>query len=471
MKAMTRNSLSLRLFLSAAAWALVVLPATAFILTSVYRSAVERNFDARLNTYLTNLVANLATALDPAAPGALSLGEPLFSLPLSGWYWQIMPLRPGEKSSLASESLLDQKLELPDKTDLPADQNLTRKFYSDGPENQHLRVLERVITLQEPNGAGRTMSVAVAGDSGEIEDTISEFRNLLVVALTILGLGLAVATFFQVRFGLQPLRSIERGLAAIRSGDAETLEGDLPIEVQSLQRELNALIHSNHAIVERARTHAGNLAHALKTPLSVITNEAAASRSRFASKILEQAGIMRDQISHHLDRASIAAQSGIISRHTSVTPVLEALIRTLERIYADRKLEVKMDCPDHVVFLGEKHDLEEMVGNLADNACKWAKRKINLAASTHGKHVIITVADDGPGLSKKERDTAMKRGKRLDETQPGSGLGMSIVAELADLYGGSLSLRNRKTGGLKARLELPGTLSSPCHAAEFLPES
>lgn len=455
---MRTNSLAFRLFVAAAAWALVVLPITGFVLVSVYRNAVERSFDSRLNAYLTTLVANAATSRDTAGSRLPSLGEPLFSLPFSGWYWQITPLGQTETSLLTSESLLDQRITLPRSLGIVADENRMRKAYVDGPENQHVRVVEREITLEEERAApGRRLSVAVAGNSAEIDGDIAEFRTLLAIALSILGAGLVLATLFQVRFGLKPLRAIGQGLAAIRSGKAEKLEGDLPSEIVPLQSELNALIQSNRAIVERARTHAGNLAHALKTPLSVITNEAQASRSGFARKVQEQAQIMRDQISHHLNRASIAARAGVISGHTSVKPVLEALVRALERIYADRDLDIRLQCPPEVAFHGEKHDLEEMIGNLLDNACKWAEKEVSMTVTRRKDSIILVVEDDGPGLPEKEREAALKRGKRLDETKPGSGLGLSIVSELTHLYGGEYSLENREKNGLRARLVLPGS--------------
>ena len=461
---MRLNSLALRLFAAASVWALVVLPITGIVLISVYRGAVERNFDARLNVYLTNLVANLAAASPGTSAPAPSLSDPLFSLPFSGWYWQIMPLGSGSQPLQTSDSLLDQRLVLPSEIETPADGNLTRRSYVEGPEKQRLRVLEREISLNDPGVGTTKLSFAVAGDSAEIEKTIDEFRILLVVALTILGLGLVLATYFQVRFGLRPLGAIGEGLSAIRSGDSEKLEGDLPLEIVPLQRELNALIQSNRAIVERARTHVGNLAHALKTPLSVITNEAAGNRTRFGSKVGEQAELMRDQIEHHLNRASIAARSGITGSQTVVKPVASALIRALKRIYESRGLKIVSACPQGVIFAGEKHDLEEMVGNLLDNACKWAKSEVVLrvslsadADSGSGHALVISVDDDGPGLSNKEMQAVVKRGRRLDESKPGSGLGLSIVAELAHLYKGQLSLEKSGNGGLSARLELPGS--------------
>ena len=464
---MKLNSLSARLFAAAAVWALVVLPITAFALISVYRGAVERNFDARLNVYLTDLVADLAaTRTDPAAKPP-SLTDPLFTLPFSNWYWQITPLGSGNESFLASDSLLDQRLSLPSQSGVAADQNQIRHAYVLGPEKLRLRILEREITLDktaQPGNSELRYSFAVSGAAAEIEQTIGEFRTLLVMALTILGVGLVLVTYFQVQFGLRPLREIGRGLAAIRSGDTEQLDGELPKEIVPLQIELNALIQSNRAIVERARTHVGNLAHALKTPLSVITNEAAGKETSFARKVSEQAELMRDQVAHHLNRASMAARSGVIGSQSEVEPVISALVRALQRIYAERNLVVEFTCPEEIMFRGEKHDLEEMIGNLLDNACKWAKHNIELIIARQpgpgngaSQTIMITVNDDGPGLSEKQRESATHRGRRLDETKPGSGLGLSIVADLVGLYNGSLKLEESSSGGLRVELQLPGS--------------
>jgi signal transduction histidine kinase len=452
---MRPNSLAFRLFASAAAWTLVVLPVTAFLLLSLYRHAVERSFDARLNVYLTSLIAS-TTAEGANAPKApANLGEPVFTLPFSGWYWQIKPLDGAERPLFVSDSLLDQQLKLPSQAGAAPDQSLTRRAYAPGPQDQRLRVVEREI---RPAGApSSSYSYAVAGDAAEIDRDLAEFRMMLIAALGVLGLGLVVATLFQVRFGLSPLRAIRHDLAAIRSGDAERLEGELPTEIRPLQQELNALIQSNREIVERARTHVGNLAHALKTPLSVITNEAREKDGPLADKVIEQAERMRTQITHHLDRARVAARSGAIGDTTDVDGVLKGLKRALDRIYEDRALELTVNSSPGLKFQGEKQDFEEMVGNLLDNACKWAKSRVCItAAQADGAGTFeVLVDDDGPGLTGPERVKAVKRGQRLDETKPGSGLGLSIVADLAHLYKGRFELEPSPQGGLRARLELP----------------
>ncbi len=449
------NSLALRLFASSAVWTLAVLPVTAILLVSIYRTAVERNFDARLNVYMTSLVASSTTggARQPQEPAAL--GEPVFTIPFSGWYWQVKALDGSDRPLYVSDSLLDQQLKLPSQSDIPPDKSLTRRAYAQGPEGQLVRIVEREIRPAGPNST--PYSYAVAGDGAEIDRDLSEFTHLLIAALGVLGLGLLTATYFQVRFGLRPLSGIRQNLAEIRSGNAEKLEGELPYEIRPLQQELNALIQSNREIVDRARTHVGNLAHALKTPLSVISNEARAHEGALASKVVEQAEVMRTQITHHLDRARVAARSSVIGDTTNVDDVLQGLKRALDRIYGERMLDLEVSANEGLKFQGEKQDFEEMVGNLLDNACKWASSEVKASAlPTEGKkRFVVIIDDDGPGLTDEQRKKVVKRGQRLDESKPGSGLGLSIVADLAHLYKGRLELEPSPEGGLRARLELP----------------
>jgi signal transduction histidine kinase len=274
---------------------------------------------------------------------------------------------------------------------------------------------------------------------------------------------LLLTTMFQVRFGLAPLKRISESLAAIRAGTAERLAGHFPVEIEPLARETNALIEANREIVERARTHVGNLAHALKTPLSVMVNEAAArGDDPLAAKVREQTGIMRDQVARHLERARIAARATVVGSVTDVQPVVTGLRRTMEKIYHPRGIAIDVEAPDGVRFRGERQDLEEMLGNLVDNACKWAQARVSVEVTPERAEgapvkptVRIVVDDDGPGLTPAEREQVARRGQRLDESKPGSGLGLSIVLELAALYGGGLTLSNAPIGGLRAELVLP----------------
>jgi signal transduction histidine kinase len=457
--AMRANSLALRLFLSATAWAVVILLITGVVLSSLYRQAVERAFDRRLGVYLRTLVADVASPEEGGEKFPQSLGEPLFELPLSGWYWQVTRLDPGKSEVRSSRSLWDGGLPHLQDYGVAGVADGSREGYVPGPEDQRLRLVERNIDL----GDEGHYLVAIAGDAAEISEETRSFDQALVITFSILAVVLLLTTTFQVRFGLAPLKRITNRLAAIRSGSAERLTGKFPEEIAPLAREMNALIEANKEIVERARTHVGNLAHALKTPLSVVVNEASARSSEpFAQKILEQADIMRDQVARHLERARLAARLTIVGSVTEVAPVVTALARTMEKIHRDKNLKIDVHAVDEAQFLGERPDLEEMVGNLVDNACKWASSRVSIEVvrerpePTSERDIVrVIVDDDGRGLSPSEREQVAKRGSRLDETKPGSGLGLSIVIELAGLYGGGLTLGTAPLGGLRAELVLP----------------
>ncbi|HEU5273022.1 MAG TPA: ATP-binding protein, partial [Xanthobacteraceae bacterium] len=435
---MRANSLALRLFVSATAWTVIILLVTGFVLASLYRDAVERSFDRRLNVFLRTLVAEVAAPDDSPERPTQALGEPEFDLPLSGWYWQLTRLNSDKPEVRSSRSLWDSGLPHLSDQNVPTSDDGTRRAYVQGPEDQRLRLIERTVDLGED---GRYL-VAVAGDSQEIDDEMRAFDRAIVVTFVILAAVLLLTTMFQVRFGLAPLKRISEGLAAIRAGIAERLAGHFPVEIEPLAREINALIEANREIVERARTHVGNLAHALKTPLSVMVNEAAArADDPLAVKVREQTGIMRDQVARHLERARIAARATVVGTVTDVGPVVTSLTRTMEKIYHPRGIAIDLSAPEGVRFRGERQDLEEMLGNLVDNACKWAQARVSIevtsgqadaAVATDAAQPVIRIAvdDDGPGLSPAEREKVARRGQRLDETKPGSGLGLSIVLEL-----------------------------------------
>jgi signal transduction histidine kinase len=454
---MRANSLALRLFFSAALWTVVILVLTGVVLSSLYRAAVERSFDRRLGVYLRTIVAEVATPDESNEHPSQTLGEPLFELPLSGWYWQVTRLDLNAMDVRSSRSLWDSTLPHLEDQGVAPSAGGTRQGYVDGPEDQRLRLVERTIDLGDE---GRFL-VAVGGDAAEIDDEIRSFDRALLITFAILGGVLLLITTFQVRFGLAPLNRISQGLAAIRSGAAEHLEGRFPIEIAPLARETNALIDANREIVTRARTHVGNLAHALKTPLSVMMNEASAhGEDAFAAKVREQTEIMHDQVTRHLERARLAARVAVIGTVTEVRPVVTALARTMEKIHHNRGIAIEIDAPGVARFRGERQDLEEMIGNLVDNACKWAQSRVAIEVfaeqSEPDRRVVrIAVDDDGPGLSPQEREQVTRRGRRLDESKPGSGLGLSIVIELAALYGGSLALGTAPIGGLRAELVLP----------------
>jgi signal transduction histidine kinase len=452
---MRTDSLAFRLIAAASLWALVALLAAGFIITSLYRESVERNFDERLNVYLKTLVGALA-AQNPANlidPG--NLGDQRFELPYSGWYWQVRRAG-GGAVMLTSRSLFNDTLDAAKVND-PREIEGAVGGALVGPDNQSLRILSRTVEL----GQGNSYEVLVTGNAGDMADDIARFRRSVILTLAVFAFGLIVATTTQILWGLRPLDRVRRGLSDLRSGKEARFEGRFPAEIEPLARELNALLVSNQEIIDRARTQVGNLAHALKTPLSVITNEARASPGPFAEKVAEQAETMRVQVNHYLDRARIAARSKVIGAITDVEPAMARLVRAMNRIHEDRHITVTADVAKGTLFRGEQQDLEEIIGNLVDNACKWAKGRVTVTIAREGAvadnpgRLVLVIDDDGPGLSEEERKEATRRGRRLDETKPGSGLGLSIVTELVALYGGTFALDKAPAGGLRAAVTLP----------------
>jgi signal transduction histidine kinase len=453
------RSIARRLFFTAASLSLAVLLVASLLLTQYYRRSAEDVFERRLEVYLRAIVADVSLSGEEGRSGPGQLGDPQFELARSGWYWQITRLDDGVHEIKASRSLF--AAQLPKLADLgvAAEAGGVRRGVARGPDGRMLRIVERVIDV----GDIGIYLVQVAASAEETEHDIDRFRFALTVAFGLLGGALAVAVAIQVSYGLRPLRQLQGELAAIRRGAGERIAGRYPSEVAPLVDELNLLIGANRDIVERARTQVGNLAHALKTPLSVIVNEADAAPGPLAEKVGEQAAIMRDQISFYLDRARAAARAGAIGSTTQAQPIIAALLRTFEKIYAERGVSFSGAAAPELWFLGERQDLEEMVGNLLDNAGKWAAHEVSIEVARepdpagHGRFILLfTIDDDGPGLAPELRAAATERGRRLDETRPGSGLGLSIVTDLAAAYGGSLQLGANPRGGLRAQLRLPG---------------
>jgi signal transduction histidine kinase len=453
-EALARPSLSRRLILVGATLSLVIMVTAAVILLALQRQVAERSFDERLGVYVKEIVADLAAPSDNDRAQLGNLGEPRFDLPLSGWYWQMLRVD-GERPAIrTSRSLVGSQL--PKLEEQGASETRgSRKGYIIGPDDRRLRQFERRIDAGEE---GRYI-IAVAAPADELLDDIRDFRNALIITFAFLFAALIASTLFQVRVGLAPLVKLRQSVGEVRVGEAQRIDGHYPPDLAPLAGELNQLIDSNREILDRARTHVGNLAHALKTPLSVIVNEADSHPGPLASKVSEQAGVMRDQVNYYLDRARAAALSAALGGVTDPRPSLEALLRTFGKIYGRRGVSGELDIDTDRRFRGEKQDLEEMMGNLLDNAFKWTDDQVRVrvaAADADGKPmIVITVDDNGPGLPAEARAEVLRRGRRLDESKPGSGLGLSIVTDLAKLYGGRFTLESAPEDGLRARLELP----------------
>lgn len=458
------NSLAFRLFATATAWTLIALPIVGIIIYSLISNLIMDGFDSHLRQHTWVLQAEAINGSnEPTRPH--NLAEPLFGVINSGWYWQIKPYKGAKGRTFVSNSLATGRLPSPHEHDASRVEGDMRWMDVKGPLGQPLRVVELVGTIGEEANSP-TYLFAVAGPLDWPGATINNFALILALAFALTGLALLAATFLQVKVALRPLSVIEKGLSNIRTGDADRLDGEFPAEIEPLQVELNALIESNEDIIDRARTQVGNLAHALKTPLAVLTNEADQNDTPLAAKVSEQAAIMGDQISHYLDRARMAARANTIGRATPILPVVEGLQRALERIHLEKGVRIAVECDAGLTFRGEKQDLEELLGNLLDNASKWSDGHVRLRGTfivpertQPGMWMKVTIEDDGPGVPEAQRAAMMKRGQRLDESKPGSGLGMSIVHDLVMSYRGKLRLSESAMGGLKAELTLPAVRS------------
>ena len=429
------------------------LVAGGIVLSNAFRMAAQNNFDATLQADMDGLIA----AAEPDPDGGVMLADRFvnhkFDRVYSGLYYQI---RTGQSGGQISRSLFDRELH-------PIDQ--TRKGAltwgsAAGPENQRLRVVSRHVDLTPENGSDADFTFLVAGDVSEVDRQTQDFDSTLFWSFLLLGFGLIAAILVQVKVGLLPLRQISRGLAKIRDGEARRLDGKFPTEIAPLAIELNSLIRHSEEVVGRARTHVSNLAHFLKTPLAVLAAEAEAHErdpgaADLSEMVKRQVFSMRRQVDHYLARARAAGSLDVLGNRTQLSAVMGDLSRVIARIHAVRGIVIDAECDDGIYFRGERQDLEEMLGNLIDNGCKWAKSRVRVRCEKAGGRLVLTVEDDGPGLSAQQRAQVGERGERLDDTVPGSGLGLAIVRDISKLYGGFFALDESSLGGVLARLDLP----------------
>ena len=453
-----RPSLARRLVLLAVGWSLAALAISAVVLALLFQQAALRRFDASLSDLVDNLIAGSTVENGQVVAPALTDLRAL--RPYSGRYWTIAEptadgrVRPLE--DLRSRSLWDSELQTPP--------DLARRLRADPSKpiafdtvrtqsGERVRALARWTTLY---GRDAPLIFLAAEDRRPIDREVRNFFAATAWIGLLLGAGLIVAVVIQVRVGLRPLFRLGHEVADVRRGKAERLEASYPTELRPLTDELNALVAHNQETVERQRTHVGNLAHALKTPISVMMTEANQRPGPLAEVVSRQAEVMRQQVDHHLRRARAAARSQGQGERTSVAEVLDELARTLERIFRDKGVAIDWDAPDDLYFLGERQDLLEIAGNAMENAGKWCRAKVRVrAVALDRERLRLTVEDDGPGLPPEVRDEVVRRGARLDENAPGSGLGLSIVDELARAYRGGLSLGDSPLGGLRVAVELP----------------
>ncbi|MGV3655435.1 MAG: sensor histidine kinase [Noviherbaspirillum sp.] len=463
------RSLRFRLLAATLAGLAVALLLAGFVLHDLFRAHVLRQFESGLAQQLDQLTARLEFDADgKPAIAQQSLSDPRWQRPYSGLYWQIDRLEPDGRQRtgvLRSRSLWDAHLRLPggSMTD-----GKVRAHEGRGPQGARLLLLER--TVRPPEGGASGWRLIVAADLKETNQAVNRFAMVLALSLTVLLALLSLAGWAQVAIGLQPLRALQQGLRDVRRGRSQSLQGAYPAEMQPLVDEFNNVLARNAEVVSRARTQAGNLAHALKTPLTVL--DQAASRtlgtgdSDLARLVREQTALARRHIDWHLAQARMAATQRLPGQRTDVGAVAEGLMRVMRRIYAGRRIAIDASMAEGpLLFAGEEQDLQEMLGNLLDNACKWTGSRVTVSArlltSGAAPRIAIQVADDGPGIEPWHMESVLARGVRLDETVPGSGLGLAIVRDIARMYGGELTLQPAAGAGLEAVLVLPAASSQP----------
>lgn len=444
-------SLRRRLIVAAVLWLAPALAVSGTILRFALEDSIERTFQLRLLTTARSLAAALEVGADGKLTMARPLGDPRFDQPLAGWYWQVAD---DDGVLLRSRSLWDGSLPVQHAAEPGA---ITFGRIA-GPQRQSLLTAERDLTFAEHE---RPVHVMVAASREDVDRELASFDRMLLASFIVLATGLAAAMAVQVGYGLRPLRRLTGDLEAVRRRPGQRLSGGYPAEIAPLVQALNAVLDHDAELVERARTHVGNLAHGLKTPLSVMRAELSAGATD--SRILaEQVERMSRMVEHHLTRARAEASSArALGTTVAVAGVAGDIIAMLAKIHAGRDLVLENRCDADARFAGDGDDLAEMVGNLVENACKWARSRIRVSASP-GAALELTVEDDGQGLSEEDCTVATRRGARLDESAPGHGLGLAIVRDLAALYGGRLELDRSELGGLRARLVFaPNVLLPP----------
>ena len=466
-------------------WAALSLIVIATVITGLYREASERSFSRLLAAHLSAL--NTAVVIDETGriSGEPDLGEQKYLEKLSGWYWSVEPLDASVSKGLYSQSLAGRTVASKDVKIVPfkGEGLLFRRTYTErGLSGETVEIVEaeyevgrtillspidgknagKVITnfeLNKSNRPKRGARLRIMGNRSDLENEIGLFARQLYLYLGIFGLGGIAVNALAILAGLNPLRRTGEALKLIREGKSTRLEGEFPPEIAPLANEMNALIDNNRRIVERSRTQVGNLAHALKTPLAVMSNEGQALGGAKGAVIAEQTGAMQEQIQRYLQRARIGAQRGSVVYRAPISPILAPTLRAFQKLNPDKQFD--FDLPeDELVFAGEGEDFQEIIGILLDNAAKWGKSRIELKAAkarspTGAAMFSVEICDDGKGLTPEQIEAGIKRGRRMDESKPGNGLGLAIVADTVREYGGELKLGRAALGGLSVTFTLP----------------
>ncbi|BCL68602.1 ATPase [Vibrio nigripulchritudo] len=440
-------SLTRTVLKTALSWYLVALALVGALLLVVFEYYIQKRFDDAVQSQLHDLVA----AAEVSPSGQLELlwqpNSPRFNQPLSGWYWQILG---------SDNQVLLQSLSL--YSDLP-----TPLTTFDGEQKYHwsefegpLQDLRAGIQTIQFSHANQRLQFIVAGPVSNINEDVLAFAKPLVGILLLLAAVMGYSVFRQVRIILSPVRELSEEIAQIRQGKQSEIDRELPTELQDVVNELNSLLKHNSSILERSRLQASNLAHALKNPLSVLRNELQRLDTNSAEVMAEQLDKLSQNAQTHLSRARLAGSMNHLASQTNIAESLSDILFSMELLYKTKQLDLSFRCHSDLYFKGDQHDLEEVLGNIIDNACKWSSNKVFVDVSAFEYEVTIQVDDDGPGISDENKNSVFKPGQRLDETTEGTGLGLHIVQDVVMLYGGSVSLHDSHLGGARFQIKLPG---------------
>ncbi len=443
--------------LIAAGWIFVLLLGGGIALERTLTAQVEANFDEQLDYQLTAMIASAEIDASGEVWFYRTLGDQRFLEPGSGLYWQISG---GNYEPWPSRSLWDRTLRLQG-AQAKAGQNFDSDVHiydSNQFAGEPLRIAERTVILP---GSETRWTFAVASATEQMDAQIGRVRLILIWSFAVLGLGLFVMALLQIRYGLSPLRRVRAAIQKLRTTGANRITEPLPLEVQPLVEEVNALLEHTERQAEEARRHAGNLAHALKTPLTVLTNAATARAPDLGEAVMRETRTMQRHVDHHLARARAVGRRAVGHARTNVMASAAAVRRAVERLYPDGRLDIAGDKSAAVAM--ERQDLDELLGNLIENAAKYGGGSVFVTidpdeseAPRDPKMCLIWVEDDGTGIPEAERIRIFDRGVRLDTGKPGTGLGLAIVRDVAEIYGGSVTLgESEDLGGLLVELRLP----------------
>jgi signal transduction histidine kinase len=441
----SRGSLGRRMILVATLWITILLVAGGYALNSLLGTAITDNFDDGLDYVLTQMIAAAEVGTDGEVVFNQPVGDPRFLEPYSGLYWQV---NGAGFEPWPSRSLWDRLL----KYDLKHSDGETHLYDSMQFKDEPIRVVERDVVLPTSKIKWRFQ---VAQARKTLDEQLATMQRTLVRSFSLLALGLIALAALQTLYGLWPLRRLRLAIADMRTGKSgRVAAGDLPSEVAPLVLELNALLDHNEQQAEEAREHAGNLAHALKTPLTVVMNAATAEADDLAETVIREASTMRRQVDHHLARARAVGRRGHAHSRADAWGSLTSVERAVSRLYPDVRFDITGE--KNLAVRVERQDLDEMLGNLIENAGKYGGGSVFVTVSRVDGFGEFVIEDDGVGLSEEDRAKLFVRGERLDTGKPGTGLGLAIVRDVAEIYGGSILLEESEDmGGLLARLRLP----------------